>query len=329
MPEQVVLTSISQVMQVFPEPALEEFEIEDSKIQGYILHESDIVRGIVNYDYRVAQHNDIEMSLITYADAISFVDFVWNPDGDGVTQPRIVMNEGPDYALDLVSKQVYVQPQFSYRALALWNDTLGYSIDPFDTRRVLTLAQTNVPVEFTVMGGVFNGQRRRAYPYDTGVFNDAAQQLFLNNSAVDPFIQRLCALFVVLDIIKFWIKPLYQTDNSSNIVGTQFSDKDSLPGWDHMQKRLENAIKEMLDAIKKWGIKNGRVGNGRGSNPEDPSLLRSQYIATAVRGSSTTSPTEYSPFMGWDDPFLFERPDRTSALGDTMFGYTGRVGGDW
>ena len=59
----VVLTSLSQVMQVFPEPALETFEIPTEKIQGYILHESDIVRGLINYHYYLAQQNDIEMSL--------------------------------------------------------------------------------------------------------------------------------------------------------------------------------------------------------------------------------------------------------------------------
>jgi hypothetical protein len=192
-----------------------------------------------------------------------------------------------------------------------------------------TVVQIGMPVEFTVVGGVLNGQRRQAFFYDTGVFNDAAQQLFLNNGAVDPFIQRLCALLVVLDIIKFWIKPLFMIDESSNIVGTAFSDKDSLPGWDHMQKRLEAAIQQMWDTINKWGVKNGRVGNGKGSNPEKPELMRSLYVATSVRGASTSSPTEFSPFMGWDDPFLFERPDRTSSLGDTMFGYTGRAQATW
>lgn len=320
-----VLTSISQVMQVFPEPALEDFEITEEKIQGYILHESDILVGIVNYAYSSAVHNYIEMSLQSFGiDSTGYIDFVWNPDGAVSGEPVVPLAEGPDFQFVWETRTLTLTAIGEAKIVAAWN-----AVFTAPTTTIGTVMEKVRPVEFTVLGGTLDGQRKRGYFYDSGRFYDSAQQLFLNMSAVDPFIQRLCALLVVLDIIKYWIKPLYQVDEASNIAGTQFSDKDALPGWDHMQKRLENAIKEMFDAIKRWGIKNGRVGNGAGSNPENPDLLRSLYIATAVRGSSTTSPTEFSPFMGWDDPFLFERPDRTSALGDTLFGYTGRGWSTW
>lgn len=315
--ETVVLTSLSQVMQVFPEPALETFEIENSKIQGYILHESDIIRGLVNYDYLVAQQNYVEMSFQSYGtDPTGFVDFVWNPDAVGHADLRLDMFEGLDYTFNWNTRTLSFTSSFIVKVLDMWNTLV------MPTTPVLRITDIVVPVEFTIIGGTLDGQRKRGYAYDTGNFNDVLQQLILNNSAVDPFIQRLCALLVVLDIIKFWIKPLYQTDTDTNIVGVVFKDKDALPGWDHMQKRLEMAIADMMGAIAKWGIKDGRVGNGEGNNPEDPSLLRSLYVATAVRGSATSSPTYGSPFMGWDDPFLFERPDSGSSLGDSIFGET-------
>ncbi|RLC26864.1 MAG: hypothetical protein DRH37_11390, partial [Deltaproteobacteria bacterium] len=238
----VVLTTLSQVMQVFPEPALETFEIEDAKIQGYILHESDIVRGLVNYNYMVAQHNDVEMSFQSYGvEATGFIDFVWNPDSDGHPDMRIDMYEGADYVFHWNTRVMMLTPAFCLRITNLWNE-LTLPATP-----ALNIVDIGKPVEFTVLGGAFDGERKTGMFYDSGRFNDIAQQLFLNDSAVDPFIQRLCALFVVLDIIKFWIKPLFEIDENTNIVGVIFTDKDTLPGWDHMQKRLENAIKEMLD----------------------------------------------------------------------------------
>jgi hypothetical protein len=197
----VVLTSLAQVMQVFPEPALETFEIEDSKIQGYILHESDIVRGLVNYNYLVAQQNDIEMSFQSYGvDATGFIDFVWNPDAVGHPDLVIQMYEGPDYWFDWNTRTMLLTPAFMMKVVTLWN-TLTVPATP-----ALKITDISVPVEFTVIGGTLDGQRKRSYFYDTGRFNDVTQQLFLNDSAVDPFIQRLTALLVVLDIIKYWIK---------------------------------------------------------------------------------------------------------------------------
>ena len=323
----VVLTTISQVMQVFPEPALDEFDIANEKIQGYILHESDIVRGLVNYAYQSVQQNDIAIDLSSFGiDAVGYNNFRWNPDGiptiPGVPDMSYPMNVGVDFTIDMVTRSLVIKPEFNVKVLQYWNSYNG-------TAATSVLA-INKPIEFTIIGGVLNGQTQRAFLYDTQVFNDAAQQIFLRQySGVDPFIQRLCALLVALDMIKFWIKPLYMTDNNANIAGTTFADVDKLPGWDDMQKRLENAIKDMMDAIKKWGLRDGRVGDGRGMNPENPALLRSIYVATSVRGDNTDSPTAYSPFMGWDDVFLFERPDRTSSLGDTMFGYTGRGMSSW
>lgn len=319
MASSIVLTTLSQVMQVFPEPALEIFEIEDSKIQGYILHESDIVRGLVNYDYAISQQNDIEMSFQSYGvDATGFIDFVWNPNADGHPDLRIEMFEGADYVFDWNTRTMLLTPSFCLKVVTLWNELT------LPTTPVTNIIQIGKPIEFLVLGGTFDSQRKTGMPYDTNRFNDYAQQLFLNESAVDPFIQRLCALFVVLDIIKYWIKPLYQIDEDTDIVGVTFKDKDSLPGWDHMQKRLENAISEMLDAIGKWGIKNGRVGDGNGSSAEDPSLLRVTKVGTSVRGSSIVSERHgISPFMGWDSPFVFDRPI-TSAVGDVMFS-----GGGW
>lgn len=318
----VVLTTISQVMQIFPEPAIEEFDIPVEKVQGYILHESDIVRGLVNYAYLMSQVNYKEVELQPFGlDATGYINFVWNPDGaptiPNAPDMSFPMNAGLDYNMDMFYRVLQLKPEFEIKVLKRWNETYGGT--------ALSLVELQRPIEFTILGGTLNGQRQRAYIYDTGRFNDLAQELFLRQySGVDPFIQRLTAILVALDIIKFWIKPLFMTDNSANIAGTTFSDRDKLPGWDDMQKRLEMAFKDMMDAIKKWGIRNGRVGDGRGMNPEDPSLLRSIYVATSVRGASTTSPTELSPFMGWDDPFLFERPDRTSSVGDAIFGYTGR-----
>lgn len=318
----VVLTTISQVMQVFPEPALDEFDIANEKIQGYILHESDIVRGLVNYAYQSMQQNDVAANLSSFGiDAVGYTDLRWNPDGipvlPGVADTSFPMNPGVDFNIDMTTRVLTVRPEFHLKVLQYWNQLNGAAAK--------SILDINKPIEFTILGGVLNGQKQRVFLYNTNVFNDEAQQLFLRQySGVDPFIQRLCALLVALDMIKFWIKPLYMMDNNANIAGTVFADVDKLPGWDDMQKRLENAIKDMMDAIKKWGLRDGRVGDGRGMNPENPALLRSIYVGTAVRGTTTDSPTEYSPFMGWDDPFLFERPDRTSALGDTMFGYTGR-----
>ena len=318
----VVLTTISQVMQIFPEPAIEEFDIPVEKVQGYILHESDIVRGLVNYAYQMTQINYKQVDLLPYGiDVVGYTDFVWNPDG-APTAPNmpdmsLPMRSGLDYFIDMSSRYLEIKPSFELSTLKWWNQLYGGT--------AFSIAELEKPVEFTVVGGVLNGTRQRAYLYDTGSFNDVAQEIFLRQySGVDPFIQRLTAILVALDIIKFWIKPLFETDNSANIAGTTFSDKDKLPGWDHMQKRLEMAFKDMMDAIKKWGIRNGRVGDGRGMNPEDPALLRSIYVATSVRGAASGSPTEYSPFMGWDDPFLFERPDRTNSIGDSIMGYTGR-----
>jgi hypothetical protein len=311
----VILTTIAQVMQVFPEPALEEFEIENAKIEGYILHESDIVKGLVNYAYQSLPRNDIVIDLSLYLDAGGFSNFIWNPNaastGNGAS---LLMNSGADFLFDATTRQVLLTPQFEVRALNSWNSLVDLSM------QAQSVSQIPVPIQFTVVGGSFDGQIQQALPYDSGNFNDSAQEYFLRNfSLIDPFIQRLTALLVVLDIIKFWIKPLYMIDQEANIAGTVFKEKDLLPGWDHMQKRLENAIADMMAAIKKWGINpNGRVGDGQGINPEDPSLLRSAL------GTYTSSPTEFSPYQGWDDPFLFDRPDRTNALGDTMFGYTGR-----
>lgn len=323
----VVLTTISQVMQIFPEPAIEEFDIPVDKVQGYILHESDIVRGLVNYAYQMTQINHKQVDLTPYGiDIVGYTNFVWNPDGAPTTpnsiDTSVPLRAGLDYTLDMFSRSFEINPSFEIKTLQWWNTTYGGT--------AFSLVELEKPIEFTVIGGVLNGTRQRAYLYDTGKFNDIAQEMFLRQySGVDPFIQRLTAILVALDIIKFWIKPLFMTDNSANIAGTTFADKDRLPGWDDMQKRLEMAFKDMMDAIKKWGIKNGRVGDGRGMNPEDPSLLRSIYVATSVRGTSTSSPTEYSPFMGWDDPFLFERPDRTNSVGDAIFGYTGRSFRAW
>jgi len=318
----VVLTTISQVMQIFPEPAIEEFDIPVEKVQGYILHESDIVRGLVNFCYQMTQVNFKEIDLQPYGiDSTGYINFVWNPAGaptipnaPNMSFPMIL---GVDYTIDMYYRTLQLKPAFEVKVLKKWIEVFGGT--------PTSIVDLMLPIEFTMVGGVMNGQRQQAYVYDTGKFNDVAQEFFLRQySGVDPFIQRLTAILVALDIIKFWIKPLFMTDNSANIAGTTFADKDRLPGWDDMQKRLEMAFKDMMDAIKKWGIKNGRVGDGRGMNPEDPSLLRSIYVATSVRGASTGSPTELSPFMGWDDPFLFERPDRTNSVGDAIFGYTGR-----
>jgi len=314
----VILTSLSQVMQIFPEPALEEFEIENEKIYGYILHESDIVRGLVNYAYASVPRTDTLINLQGYLDAGAFTNFIWNPDRiHGI--PSLVMNFGSDFSFDATTRIITLTPAFEVKAISSWN-----SVVTGTTLQIHTIIQAGVPIEFTVVGGALDGTRQRAVIYDSGVFNDVSQEYFLRNmDLVDPFIQRMCAILTVLDIIKFWIKPLYHIDNSANIAGTQFSEKEALPGWDHMQKRLEAAFKEMMDAVNKWGIsRKGRVGDGLGQTPVDPSRLRNVYIGSAVRGTSTDSPTEYSPYLGWDDPFLFERPDRTNAVGDAIFGYT-------
>lgn len=318
----VVLTTISQVMQIFPEPAIEEFDIPYEKVQGYILHESDVVRGLINYAYQMTQINNKEMELMSFGiDATGYINFVWNPDGAPITpgdlDQSVPMNAGVDYTIDMYYRTLQIKPSFELNTVRQWNQNNGGTS--------FSIADLGKPVEFTVVGGALNGTRQRAYIYDTNKFNDEAQELFLRQySGVDPFIQRMTAILVALDMLKFWIKPLFKTHVSANIAGTQFSDIDKLPGWDDMQKRLEMAFKDMMDAIKKWGIRNGRVGDGRGMNPENPALLRSIYVATSVRGAATDSRTEYSPFMGWDDPFLFERPDRTSSVGDAIFGYTGR-----
>ncbi len=82
----VVLTTISQVMQIFPEPAIEEFDIPVDKVQGYILHESDIVRGLVNYAYQMTQINHKQVDLTPYGiDIVGYTNFVWNPDGAPTT----------------------------------------------------------------------------------------------------------------------------------------------------------------------------------------------------------------------------------------------------
>lgn len=312
-----VLTSLSQVMQIFPEPALEEFEIENEKIYGYILHESDIVKGLVNYAYRSIPRTDIVINLQAYFDAGAFTDFVWNPEGISGIAP-IPMIMGADFSIDPATRIATLTPAFELKVISVWNSIYA------GTAQIQSIKSLAIPIEFTILGGTLNNTKQRATIYDSGIFNDIAQEYFLRNmDLVDPFIQRLCALLTALDIIKFWIKPLYQIDNSANIAGTQFAEKEALPGWDHMQKRLENAIKEMMDAINKWGIsRKGRVGDGLGMTPVDPARLRNCYIGSAVRGTATDSPTEYSPYLGWDDPFLFERPDRTNAVGDAIFGYT-------
>lgn len=144
--ESVVLTSLSQVMQVFPEPALETFEIPNEKIQGYILHESDIVRGLINYHYYLAQQNDVAMSFQTYGtDAMGLIDFVWNPDSVGHADLRIPMYEGVDYWLDWTTRIMSLTPAFMLKTVNAWN-ALTMPSTP-----ALKITDILVPIEFTVM----------------------------------------------------------------------------------------------------------------------------------------------------------------------------------